>query len=150
MCGINRPSHYIRVSSGMKADIKIWLSFLENFNATCSFGKNIWLSNSQINLFTDSAGNPDLGCGVFFAGHWTYYQLSDHWHKPDIMAYITFLELVPIVLFIFLFKQDLSNKQILFHTDNKALVCILNKRSSKSRRVMGLIRACHDISWSLF
>jgi hypothetical protein len=124
----------------MKADIKIWLSFLENFNATCSFGKNIWLSNSQINLFTDSAGNPDLGCGVFFAGHWTYYQWPDHWHKPDIMVDITFLELVPIVLSIFLFKQDLSNKQILFHTDNKALVCILNKKSSKSRRVMGLIR----------
>ena len=127
MCGINRPSHYIRVSSGMKADIKIWLSFLENFNGTCSFGKNIWLLNSQINLFTDSAGNPDLGCGAFFAGHWTYYQWPDHWHKPDIMADITFLELVPIVLSIFLFKQDLSNKQILFHTDNKALVCILNK-----------------------
>jgi hypothetical protein len=68
------------------------------------------------------------------------YDRSDHWHKPDIMAYITFLELVPIVLFIFLFKQDLSNKQILFHTDNKALVCILNKKSSKSRRGMGLIR----------
>ena len=140
MCGINMPSHYIRVSTGMKADIKIWLSFLENFNGTSSFGKNIWLSNSQINLFTDSAGNPDLGCGVFFAGHWTYYQWRDHWHKPDIMADITFLELVPIVLSIFLFKQDLSNKQILFHTDNKALVCILNKKSSKSRRVMGLIR----------
>ena len=54
MCGINRLSHYIRVSSGIKADIKIWLSFLENFNAHV-------LSNSQINLFTDSAGNPDLG-----------------------------------------------------------------------------------------
>jgi hypothetical protein len=61
MCGINRPSHYIKVSSGMKANIKIWLSLLENFNGTCSFGQNIWLSNSQINLFTDSAGNPDLG-----------------------------------------------------------------------------------------
>jgi hypothetical protein len=45
MCGINRPSHYIKVSSGMKADIKIWLSLLENFNGTCSFGQNIWLSN---------------------------------------------------------------------------------------------------------
>jgi hypothetical protein len=48
MCGINRPSHCIMVSSGMKADIKIWLSFLENFNGTYSFGKNIWLSNSQL------------------------------------------------------------------------------------------------------
>jgi hypothetical protein len=61
MCGINRPSHYFKVSSGMKANVKIRLSLLENFNGTCSFGQNIWLSNSQISLFTDSAGNPDLG-----------------------------------------------------------------------------------------
>jgi hypothetical protein len=39
MCGINRPSHYIRVSSGIKADIKIWLSFLENFNAHVLSGR---------------------------------------------------------------------------------------------------------------
>lgn len=32
------------------------------------------------------SNNPDLGCGVYFGGHWTY----DHWHKPDIMAELTF------------------------------------------------------------
>lgn len=56
------------------------------------------------------------------------------------MADITFLELVPIVLLLFLFKSDLCNKRFLFHTDNKALVSILNKKSSKSRRVMELVR----------
>lgn len=55
------------------------------------------------------------------------------------MADITFLELVPIVLSIFLFKRDLCNKRLLFHTDNKALVSILNKKSSKSRHVIELV-----------
>lgn len=60
------------------------------------------------------------------------------WIEPNIMLAITFLELVPIVLAFFLFKTQFLDKKILFHTDNKALVSILNKKSSKS--VMELVR----------
>ncbi|CAC5357929.1 unnamed protein product [Mytilus coruscus] len=125
MCGIQRPNHFIRVT-------------LENFNGTLAFGESEWLSNSKIHLFT--AGSPDLGCGVYFSGRWAYFQWPSSLESTDVMADITFLELVPIVLSILLFKEDLHNKRILFHTDNKALVSILNKKSSKSRRVMELIR----------
>ena len=59
-----------------------------------------------------------------------FLQWPESWDKPDSMLDITFLELVPIVLSIYLFKNELRNKQILFHTDNKALVAILNKKSS--------------------
>ena len=55
------------------------------------------------------------------------------------MTDMTFLEIVPIILAVYLFKRELSNKQILFHTDNNSFVAILNKKSSKSRRVMQLI-----------
>ena len=68
MCGIQRSNHFIRVTLGMKEDIKTWLTFLENFNGTLAFGESEWLSNSKIHLFTDSVGNPDLGCGVYFSG----------------------------------------------------------------------------------
>lgn len=56
------------------------------------------------------------------------------------MTDITFLELVPIVLAMCLFKTQFCDKKILFHTDNKALVEILNKKSSKSKQVMQLVR----------
>ncbi|CAC5382689.1 unnamed protein product [Mytilus coruscus] len=140
MCGIQRRNHFIRVTLSMKEDIKTWLTFLENFNGTLAFGESEWLSNCEIHLFTDSAGNPDLGCGVYFSGRWAYFQSPCSWENTDLMADIIFLELVPIVLSILLFKEDLHNKRILFHTDNKALVSILNKKSSKSRRVIELVR----------
>ena len=35
---------------------------------------------------------------------------------------------------------SLSNKKVLFHIDNQAVVAILNKKSSKSKNVMTLIR----------
>ena len=52
----------------------MWLSFIERVNGSCSFGKNIWLSNREITLYTDSAGNPELVCGVYFSGRWTFFQ----------------------------------------------------------------------------
>ena len=55
----------------MKDDIRMWLSFLEKINGSCTFGLYEWLSNMQLDLYTDSAGSPDLGCGVYFSriGH---------------------------------------------------------------------------------
>jgi len=50
MRGICRPGHFIRVSVEMKEDILMWLSFIERFNGSCSFGKNIWLSNREKNF----------------------------------------------------------------------------------------------------
>ncbi|VDI83287.1 Hypothetical predicted protein [Mytilus galloprovincialis] len=96
--------------------------------------------NHFIRVTLDTAGNPDLGCGVYFAGRWAYFQWPSSWENPDDMADITFLELVPIVLSILLFKEDLHNKRIIFQTDNTAIVSILNKKSSKSRRLMELVR----------
>ena len=56
------------------------------------------------------------------------------------MRDITFLELVPIVLALFVWGSALSNTKILFRIDNLALVNIVNKRTSKSKRVMSLVR----------
>jgi hypothetical protein len=68
---------------------------IERFNGSCSFGKNIWLSNREIKLYTDSAGNPELGCGEYFSGRWTFFQWLPDWRYSEIMADITSLELVP-------------------------------------------------------
>lgn len=113
---------------------------LENFNGSCYFVSDIWFSNEELDLFTDSAGSKNLGCGVYFANKWAYFPWPESWQSEEIMRDITFLELVPIVLAIHLFKLELSCRKFRFHTDNKALVAIINKKSSKSKRVMQLIR----------
>ena len=109
----------------------MWLSFIERVNGSFSFGKNIWLSNREIKHYTDSAGNPELGCGVYFSGRRTFFQWPSDWRYSEIIADITFLELVPIVLSVFIFKEVLSMKQSLFYTDNEALFAILNTKNGK-------------------
>lgn len=56
------------------------------------------------------------------------------------MRDITFLELVPILLALFIWGVEYKNKKIVFRVDNEALVEIINERTSKSKREMQLIR----------
>ena len=116
------------------------VKFFGRFNGYCKFGENKWISNEEISFFTDSAGNRDLGAGLMFKKHWAFFPWLESWRGKEIMSDITFLKLVPIVLSIFLFRHELANKWIVFHTDDKALVSIFNKKSSKSRRVIQLLR----------
>ena len=62
------------------------------------------------------------------------------WSEAPILKDITFLELVPIVLAFHLWGHLLQNKKIVLRSDNQALIYILNKKSSKSRRVMHILR----------
>ena len=48
---------------------------------------------------------------------------------------------------IFLWGDRFQNKKVLLHCDNEAVVYILNVKSSKSERVMTILR--HIVYWSL-
>jgi hypothetical protein len=56
----------------------------------------------------------------------------------DILKDITFLEMIPIALSVFLWGV-FKRKKIAFHVDNLAVVTVLNSKSSKSPRVMNLV-----------
>ncbi|VDI41059.1 Hypothetical predicted protein [Mytilus galloprovincialis] len=86
------------------------------------------------------AGNAELGCGSYFNGKWAQFKWPDSWVGLHILQDITFLELIPILLALCIWAPLLKNSKILFRTDNIALVDILNKRTSKSKRVMSIIR----------
>ena len=56
------------------------------------------------------------------------------------MKNMSILELIPIVMALYIWVEEFAQKQILFHTDNAALVSIINKRSSKDKLIMKFIR----------
>jgi hypothetical protein len=58
------------------------------------------------------------------------------------MKDMSFLEMIPVVLALYLWADKRSSKNILFHIDNLALVSILSKRSSKDKLIIKLIRPC--------
>ena len=126
----------------MRQDLYMWTNFLASFNGTVYFLDSEWISDKNINFFTDSSGSPHLGCGAFFNGEWCFYPWPQHWalSHPEVFNDMTFLELVPVVLAISFWGDKLANKKIILHVDNQAVVAILNKLTSKSEWVMTLLR----------
>lgn len=138
--GLSNPRHHLRVSSAMKEDMRMWLMFLECFNGSVYFPDKQWSESSQLQLFTDSAGGSQLGCAAILGSHWSFLRWPSLWSDAAILRDITFLELVPIVLAFYLWGPLLQNKKIVLRSDNQALIFILNKKSSKSKRVMHILR----------
>ena len=56
------------------------------------------------------------------------------------MSDVSFLELIPILLAMLSWSDQFKNKKILLRINNQALVSSINKRKSKSKYIMQLIR----------
>ena len=85
-------------------------------------------------------GNFELGCAAYLEPRWLFFQWPKVWANSEVLKDLTFLELVPIILAFFAWGRSFGGQKILLHTDNLALVSVLNKCTSKSTRVMQLVR----------
>ena len=132
--GIKKPYHYIKLNKQIKADLHAWLIFQEDFNGKTFFLSNIWDSSTSLHLFTDASGK--LGYGAVFGTHWFYGLWPVAWQHKN----IAFLELYPILAAFATWGPSLQNRKILIHTDNMAIVHVLNKATSKDNDIMCLLR----------
>lgn len=132
--GVRRAHHRIRLSKGTKHDITVWLNFLSTFNGRSFFHHDTWKTSSFIELYTDVAGSK--GYGAILGQHWFFGPFPETWQSFN----ITFLELFLIALAACLWSRHMSNRCIVFVTDNAALVSIINQQTSKHKLVMILIR----------
>ena len=132
--GVKRPRHFIRLNRETKADLCLWLAFLESYNGRSFFLDYIWLSSAKLHLYTDAAGS--LGYGAVFGTHWFFGQWPHSWLGRNIIV----LEMFPIVISVSIWATELANKSILFHTDNQGLVEVINRKATKDRQLLVLLR----------
>ncbi|XP_033761537.1 uncharacterized protein LOC117343303 [Pecten maximus] len=138
--GIKQPKHKIRVTCNMRADLHSWLDFLDGYNGVTVMPDRLWTTNETLELFTDSAGGKDKGFGIYFNKSWAFGPWPHEWSNTPILRNITFLELLPVCAALAIWGDELANKKVLFHIDNKAVVTIINKQSAKDPLVMVLVR----------
>ena len=112
----------------------MWLTFQNNFNGWAFFLSDCSETSSTLELDTDAAASK--GYSAVFGKHWFGDALPDAWHSFN----STFLELFPIVLAVHIWGSTMTNRCVLFFTDNAALVDIINKQTSKHKLVMVLLR----------
>ena len=56
------------------------------------------------------------GCGIHFDGKWSYLNWPSEWEHGNILKDITYLELIPIALSVYLWGNQWHGKKILFHS----------------------------------
>lgn len=133
------PHHFVRLTNQLKADLSTWLLFLNSFNGTSIMSEQLWVSDFDIELFTDASGNKNLGCGAYMNGEWIVFKWPLNWTE-SVFRDITLLELVPILLAFLTWGAYLKGKKILLHCDNMALVHIVNKKACRNDKVLILLR----------
>ena len=126
-----KPFHHVTITSGARLDLNVWSTFLSRYNGRSFF---IVSGDNSLKLYTDAAGG--IGFGAVLGRAWTY----GVWPSNIKGMEITLLELYPIVLAVNLWGEHIRNRMIEFHTDNMALVSIINSTSSSKENIMALVR----------
>ena len=132
--GMSKPHHHIRLNSDAKADLQAWLLFLRLFNGKTFFLPDQWLSADALHLYTDAAGS--LGYGAILDKEWFYGKWPESWVSES----ITLKEFFPILAAVMVWSKSLADTRIIIHTDNLALVHVINSKTSKEVKVMSLVR----------
>ena len=112
-----QPHHFVWLTRGAKADILWWLYFLKRWNGRSFFPRGV----QSVHVYTYASGS--FGCGDF--------QQTGHWFKLaqpcDLHRSFAALELIPVVVAATLWGDNWQGKLVCFHSDNKAVVSVLNK-----------------------
>ena len=133
--GIKKSYHFIRLRVEDKEDLKIWLHFLDNYNGVTLYREELFLSHVNQHIYTDASS---LGYGAIFDKKWFACSWPNSWWP---LQNITLLELIPVVLATQVWATSFRNKCVTLHTDNHALVFMINNQSSNEDLVMTLLRS---------
>ena len=131
--GKTSPLSRVRLSPGVREDLKLWREFLAHFNGRGLLSYGDTLSSGDLHMFSDSSLS---GFGATLGTHFIVGIFPASWAGLDIQT----LELFPILGLVFTFGRVLAGKSLVMHCDNLALVHMLNNQTSKSSSVMKLLR----------
>ena len=131
----HKCDHPICLNMEFHLDLQLWLPFLSSWN-----GVAFWLfsgiaASPDLEVTSDASGS--LGFGAYLRGEW----FTGPWTTSQASQSIAYKELFPVVIATHLWGPQWARLYILLHSDNKAVVYILNSRTSKIPELMCLL--CH-------
>jgi hypothetical protein len=134
-CGARNAWAKINLSIGAIKDLQMWLVFLSDFNGISIIPEQVWSNGQELQLFTDAC--KTIGFGGYFRGKW----FQGKW-PPDVSKNhsIAWLEFFPILVAVVLWGKVLTGKRIILRSDNKSVIAIVNKQTSKCKEIMKLVR----------
>ena len=123
----------MRITNEVRKDLELWKTFLSQYNEITYFRYQKLINSDTIRLSSDACKS---GFGACYGSKWIQGTYPNSWQQ----LHIIILELFPIYLLMKICGHWMSNSNILFLCDNKAVTDIINKQSSKDKTVMNIIR----------
>ena len=134
-----KPYHHIRVNAEMKADLTMWLTFLQYPSVFCrpflDFSK--FLVADEIDMYSDASGK--IGLGAVCGPHWMY-QTWDPKFISKFRPSIEYLELFAVTAAVLSWIHLFRNRRIILFCDDKSVVDMINVTSTSCKNCMVLIR----------
>lgn len=96
-----------------------------------------------MNLYTDTAGNKSLGDGAYLNGEWMVYKWPDRW-RDEVFRDSTLPRISAHSTGIFTWGFKLRGKKISLYCDNMSLVQIINKKTSRNKKVLILLSVSYN------
>ncbi|XP_021349686.1 uncharacterized protein LOC110447998 [Mizuhopecten yessoensis] len=120
--------YHVKLTQECREDIRMWLSFLAQWNGAAIFYDRQITSTDDLQLFTDASGT--LGYGGYMQGEWFSEawpsSMQEHANSEEELS-IAFKELYPIVVSAMIWGHLWKGLRIMFMCDNTATVSILHK-----------------------
>ena len=125
----------MNLDSVAQADLAWWDCFLQSWHGT-SF---LILGDSlTIQVHSDASGT--FGCGAITSDNrWLQVQWPASWQEVDISV----KEMIPIVMSAAMWGGSWRRRRVLFHSDNMAVVEVVQRKSAKYPLLLHLLRCLY-------
>ena len=129
---VSNPSHFIRLNVEARTDIVWWQCLLLQWNGLSFFPPHA----PSCHVYSDASGSFGSGAVCRESNSWFKLHWPDTWADVGIAA----KELVPIVVAAALWGSQWAGRHVCFHSDNDAVVTVIQRRSVRHPLLIQLLR----------
>ena len=135
------PQHYhIRITSENRMDLEIWNRFLQDPTVFYrSFMDFTPYNADDIDMYSDVSRSFLRGFGAYCGSRWTW-AIWDYEFMKKAQPSIEYLELFGATVVVLKWIKLFKNRKITLFVDNKSVMHMINRLSSKCKNCMVLIR----------
>ena len=131
--GTHHNHHHIRLNRAIRSDLIWWDLFLDSWNGV-SLLRPARLMHPDHNIYTDTSGS--VGCGAVWAQQWFQFE----WPQEYAIVPKAPKEFLPIMMACVVWGHAWQGRVVHVHTDNEAVVAVVNSGYSKDPQIMHLVR----------
>ena len=136
-CTVKELHHHIKLSNECRLDLKLWYTFLQNWNGISFFLDAEETPASELHFCTHAT---PIAFSGYYNGKWFYGTFDELSALSACKESMTLFELYPIVMAAVLWGHLWCKKRIIINSDSALTTEIINKHKCKDPFIMRFVR----------